>query len=280
MTRYLCELAGVSRSGYYKWLQTTEQRAVSEDKDYLDYLLIKDVYDAHQGKSGYRLLYMELAEQLEVPMNHKKILRIMRKYNFFAKVRCPNPYRQLAKATHAHKTVPNLLNRQFDQDEPRKVLLTDITYLPYKHGQVAYLSCVKDVATREILAYELSTSLKMGIVEKTLCKLEEALDGMIHPEAIIHSDQGFHYTHPDYQTRVKEIGLVQSMSRRGNCLDNAPMESFFGHLKDEVDYKEALNLEELKRMIERYIDYYNTERKQWTLKKMAPENYRSHLIAA
>ena len=280
MTRYLCELAGVSRSGYYKWLQTTEQRAVSEDKDYLDYLLIKDVYDAHQGKSGYRLLYMELAERLEVPMNHKKILRIMRKYNFFAKVRCPNPYRQLAKATHAHKTVPNLLNRQFNQDEPRKVLLTDITYLPYKHGQVAYLSCVKDVATREILAYELSTSLKMGIVEKTLCKLEEALDGMIHPEAIIHSDQGFHYTHPDYQTRVKEIGLVQSMSRRGNCLDNAPMESFFGHLKDEVDYKEALNLEELKRMIERYIDYYNTERKQWTLKKMAPENYRSHLIAA
>lgn len=178
----------------------------------------KQQRNGRQGKSGYRLLYMELAERLEVPMNHKKILRIMRKYNFFAKVRTPNPYRQLAKATQAHKTVPNLLNRQFNQDEPRKVLLTDSTYLPHINGQVAYLSCVKDVATPEIVAYELSTSLKMGIVEKTLCKLEEALEGMIHPEAIIHSDQGFHYTHPDYQSRVKERGLVQSMSRRGKLL--------------------------------------------------------------
>jgi putative transposase len=132
------------------------------------------VYDAHYEKSGYRMLYMELDELLEKPMNHKKILRIMRKYNFFAKVRRAKPYRQLAKATQAHKTVPNLLNRQFDQDEQGKVLLTDITYLPYRNGQIAYLSCVKDVAIREILAYELSTRLKIGIVERTLKKLEEA----------------------------------------------------------------------------------------------------------
>jgi len=279
-TSYLCELTNVSRSGYYKWLQTTEKRAISEEQDYQDYLLVKCVYDAHRGKSGYRMLYMELSELLEVPINHKKILRIMRKYKFFAKVRRANPYRQLAKATQAHKTVPNILNRQFDQDEPGKVLLTDITYLPHRSGQMAYLSCVKDVATREILAYELSTSLKMVIVERTLQKLEEALAGNVHPEAMIHSDQGFHYTHPDYQERVKEMGLAQSMSRRGNCLDNAPMESFFGHLKDEVGYKDAQNLEELKQMIGNYIDYYNSERKQWDLKKMAPEAYRNHLIAA
>ena len=129
--------------------------------------------------------------------------------------------------------------------------LTDITYLPHQNGQLAYLSCEKDVATREILAYELSTSLKMGIVERTLQKLEEALDGNIHPEDMIHSDQGFHYTHSDYQERVREMGLTQSMSRRGNCLDNAPMESFFDHLKDEVDYKNAKNPEELTQMIER-----------------------------
>ena len=110
----------------------------------------------------------------------------------------------------------------------------------------------------------------MNIVYRTLAKLKEALNGNIHPEAMIHSDQGVHYTHPEYQKRVKELGLLQSMSRRGNCLDNAPMESFFGHLKDEVDYKEAHNLAELKYLIDEYMGHYNTTRKQWNLKKMTP----------
>ncbi|RNC96164.1 IS3 family transposase, partial [Lysinibacillus halotolerans] len=125
-----------------------------------------------------------------------------------------------------------------------------------------------------------STSLKMDIVSRTLKKLEEFINDNLHPEAMIHSDQGFHYTHPDFQQRVKEMGLLQSMSRRGNCLDNAPMESFFGHFKDEVDYKEAESLKDLKYIVENYMDYYNTARKQWTLKKMTPVAYRSHLIAA
>jgi putative transposase len=107
------------------------------------------------------------------------------------------------------------------------------------------------------MAYELSTSL----------------GGNIHPEAMIH------YTHPDYQDIVKETGLVQSMSRRDNCIDNAPMESFFGHFKDDVDHKEALNLTDLKVMIDEYMEHYNTTRKQWNLKKMTPAQYRNHLIA-
>lgn len=181
---------------------------------------------------------MALAGSLYRPMNHKKILRLMRKYNFFSKVRRANPYRNITKSTEVHRTVPNHLNREFEQDEPGKVLSTDITYVQYQGGQ-AYLSCVKDIATREIVAYELSTTLRMSIVYRTLAKLKEALDGNVHPEAILHSDQGVHYTYPEYQKRVKEIGLLQSMSRRGNCLDNAPMESFFGHFKDEVDYKEG-----------------------------------------
>lgn len=279
MTRYLCELTDVSRSGYYAWLQNSERQAIREEQDYEDYLLLRSIYDAFKGKIGYRGLYMTLVELLVTPMNHKKILRLMRKFNFFAKVRRANPYRNIAKATQVHRTFPNHLNRAFKQDEPGKVFLTDITYLKYR-GQTAYLSCVKDVATREIIAYELSTSLKMSIVYRTLEKLEEALDGNLHPEAIIHSDQGFHYTHPEYQVRVKKIGLNQSMSRRGNCLDNAPMESFFGHFKDEVDYQEAQNLLELKKMVDEYMEHYNSTRKQWSLKKMTPEQFRSHLIAA
>ena len=280
MTRYLCQVANVHPSGYYKWLQDMEKHARREESDYQDYLLLKSIYDQENGKIGYRGFYMALVDLLDQPMNHKKILRLMRKFNLYAKVRRANPYRKLEKATEVHRQIPNYLNRQFHQEEPGKVYVTDITYLPYKGGQVAYLSCVKDVATREIVAYVLSSTLKMSIVYRTLEKLNLHLDGNIHPEAMIHSDQGFHYTHPQYQQLVKEIGLKQSMSRRGNCLDNAPMESFFGHFKDEVNYKEANSLKELHKLIERYMDHYNHIRKQWALKKMTPANYRSHLIAA
>jgi len=280
MTRYLCQVANVSPSGYYKWLQNVEKHALREESDYQDYLLLKSIYDQAKGKIGYRGLYMALVDVLEQPMNHKKILRLMRKFNLYAKVRRANPYRQLEKATEAHRYIPNHLKREFKQDEPGKVFLTDITYLQYRGGQTAYLSCVKDVATREIVAYELSTTLKMSIVYKTLAKLKAHLDGNLHPEAMIHSDQGVHYTHPEFQRLVKEMGLKQSMSRRGNCLDNAPMESFFGHFKDEVDYKEAENLAELHTLVMDYMNYYNNTRKQWTLKKMTPATYRSHLIGA
>lgn len=279
-TAHLCRVAKVHRSGYYAWLEKSESHAIREENDYQDYSLLKCVYDANKGKIGYRGFYMALEELLETPMNHKKILRLMRKFNLFAKIRRKNPYRNIAQATQEHRTVPNLLNRQFIQDEPGKVFVTDITYLQMKTGQTAYLSCVKDVASREIIAYELSLSLSMGIVYRTLRKLKEALDGNIHPEAMIHSDQGFHYTHPEYQSLVKAMQLTQSMSRRGNCLDNAPIESFFGHFKDDVDYKEASSLLELKIMVDEYMEHYNSTRKQWQLKKMTPEQYRSHLLAA
>ncbi len=280
LTVHLCQIAKVTRSGYYNWLKNTEIYAIREENDYEDYLLLKCVYDAYKGKVGYRGLYMAIKELLEIPMNHKKILRLMRKYNFFAKIRRKNPYKQLSKATQEHRTVPNILNRQFKQDEPGKVFVTDITYLKMKTGQTAYLSCVKDVASREVAAYDLSVSLSMRIVYRTLRKLNEALDGNLHPEAMIHSDQGFHYTHPEYQKRVKLMGLTQSMSRRGNCIDNAPIESFFGHFKDDVDYKEAHNLFELKVMVDEYMEHYNCTRKQWDLKKMTPAEYRNHLIAS
>lgn len=260
-------------------MQNAEKHALRAHNDYEDYLFLKCIYDAFKGKIGYRGLYMEVCELLETPMNPKKIRRLMRKYNFFAKVRRANPYRNIAKATQEHKTLPNVLNREFTQDEPGKVFLTDITYLKYR-GKTAYLSCVKDVATREIVAYELSQTLKMTIAYNTLVKLKEKLEENVHPEAMIHSDQGFHYTHPEFQKRVKQMNMKQSMSRRGNCIDNAPMESFFGHMKDEMEYKQLLTFDELKQQVDSYMIFYNESRRQWNLKKMTPVEYRSHLIAA
>lgn len=280
MVRYFCEQAGVSRSGYYAWLKAEKTRFQREERDWQDYELIKKVFEKKKKKAGALVIKMILENDHFVTMNHKKIRRLMRKFQLETAIRRAKPYRKIAQATQEHKIVPNRLNRQFNQEEPGKVLLTDITYVYYGAGQPAYLSCVKDAATREIIAYHLSNTLKMGLVYRTLEKLSESLDGNIHPEALIHSDQGVHYTHPEFQKRVKELGLNQSMSRKGNCWDNAPMESFFGHFKDEVAYRECQTFQELRQTIEEYIEEYNSKRYQWNLNKMTPEQYRSHLLAA
>ncbi|PGK38361.1 hypothetical protein CN907_14710 [Bacillus anthracis] len=155
----------------------------------------------------------------------------------------------------------------------------DITYLFYGQGKKVYLSCVKDSTTREILAYHVSSSLQMDIVYQTLDKLKERLGDTTHPEALLHSGQGTHYTHPEFQSRVREMGIKQSMSRRGNCLDNAPMESFFGHMKDELNCKTFQTLDTLQLVIKDYMEDYNYNRYQWTLKKMTPIEYRNHLLS-
>lgn len=204
----------------------------------------------------------------------------MAKYHLVTTIRKSNPYRKMAKATQEHLTCPNLLNREFQQDEPGKVLLTDVTYLYYGNEQKAYLSCVKDVATKEILAYYLSKSLEMSLVYKTLDRLGKAVGHRFHPYAMLHSDQGFHYTHPEFQKRVRELNVTQSMSRKGNCWDNAPMESFFGHFKDLSEYESCNTFEELKDEVDRVIEEYNCHRYQWGLKKMTPVQYRGHLLAA
>ncbi|WP_313631720.1 IS3 family transposase, partial [Enterococcus devriesei] len=149
-------LAEVSRSGYYAWLARTDSVSLREERDYADYLLLKHVHDRHKGKIGYRGLYIEMLDLIGVPMNHKRILRIMGKFGIVMKIRRQNAYRKIAKATYEHKTVPNHLNRRFDQQEPGKVFVTDITYLRIGSGQTVYLSCVKDIATREIMAHHVS----------------------------------------------------------------------------------------------------------------------------
>jgi putative transposase len=280
MVKYLCKMAGVSRSGYYAWIKAESIRASRQENDWKDYELIKKIFDKKKAKAGALVIKMILENDYYVVMNHKKIRRIMRKFNLVAKIRQINPYRKMAKATQEHKTLSNLLDRKFDQGEPGKVLLTDITYVYYGSAQPAYLSCVKDATTKEIVTHHLSRNLKMNIVYDTLKKLSDSLNGMVHPEAILHSDQGFHYTHPEFQKRVKKMKLTQSMSRKGNCWDNAPMESFFGHLKDEVNYKECESFEELQELIGNYIEEYNNDRYQWGLNKMTPAQYRSHLLAA
>lgn len=280
LTSYFCQLLCVSKSGYYRWLHATEYRHQTEEIDFQDYLIIKSQFDRLNGKAGALTIKMHLYGQNGLIMNHKKIRRIMRKFKLVTKVRRSDPYAKMAKATQEHRTCQNHLGRQFNQTEPEKVFLTDITYLKYGNGKWAYLSCVKDCATRQILAHHVSDSIDLDLVGRTIDQLLERLEGNIHPEAIFHSDQGFQYTHPKMQQRIQSIGIIQSMSRRGNCWDNAPMESFFGHMKDEMEYQDCKDISELKKRVNQYILFYNTERYQWNLKQMTPDEYRSHLLSA
>lgn len=280
ITKYFCELLGVSRSGYYSYLKAKDTRNTKEDRD----LKIKDIVLKAFNRRGYekgsRSIKMILENEFNIQYSRKRIQRIMNKYDIICPHRKSNPYRKIAKATKEHHVVSNMLNREFKQGIPAKVLLTDITYLPYGKGNMAYLSTIKDASTNEILAYHVSDRITLDIATETIKKLIRNKKVNLHNDAFIHSDQGSHYTSPRYQNLLKKYGLGQSMSRRGNCWDNAPQESFFGHMKDEVDYKSCKTLDELKSKINHYMVYYNNYRYQWNLKKMTPIQYRNHLLVA
>lgn len=211
-------------------------------------------------------------EDKHIIFNHKKIIRIKNKYGLITRIRRKNPYKTILKKTAEHRTFTNKLDRQFTQSIPHRYFCTDITYLPFNH-RFAYLSVVKDIASGEIVAWHVSPQITMELVLTTL----EQMKG--YRNALIHSDQGFHYTNPTYIEKVKLLEMIQSMSRRANCIDNAPIESFFGHLKDDVDYKSCNTFEQVRLLIENYIRYYNHERRQWDRNKMTPVQYRDHLLA-
>lgn len=201
----------------------------------------------------------------------------MKKYDLNTKIRRKNPYKMIMKKTLEHRTAPNILSRKFIQETPYKALSTDITYLWWNH-RFAYLSVIKDLASGEVLAWYLSQHIEMDLVMETVEKLTRN-DGVVGWSGVLlHSDQGFHYTNPLYIQKLKDMNMTQSMSRKGNCIDNAPIESFFGHLKDDVDYEKCKTYEELRLIIEEYMRYYNYERPQWERKKMTPVNYRNHLL--
>lgn len=195
----------------------------------------------------------------------------MRKYGLWCKIRRKNPYKAVTKKTAEHRTFPNLLNRQFVQTVPGRFFGTDITYIPFGY-RFAYLAIAKDIASGEIVAWHVSMHITMELVLTMMEKIER------HPGAMIHSDQGFHFTNPSYIDKVKVLEMFQSMSRKANCIDNAPTESFFGHFKDEVNYRSCITFEQLYQLVENYINYYNHERAQWNKNKMTPVEYRDHLL--
>ncbi|PGM50243.1 IS3 family transposase, partial [Bacillus sp. AFS053548] len=272
MISFLCKISGVSRSGYYNYFsfRASERRTQFENKDSKIKENILKAIKFKKRKKGARQIKMTLQKRFNIVYNLKRIRRIMKKYKIICPIRKANPYKKMLKATQEHSVLPNLLNRNFKQGTPGKALLTDITYLYYGNGHKAYLSTILDSSTNEILAYNVSNRLTLDLAIDTLLKLKRNRRTLLAEGAFIHSDQGSHYTSPTFQKHVKKLGLKQSMSRRGNCWDNALQESFFGHFKDEANIKQCNTLEELKKEIRNYMSYYNNYRYQWNLKKMSP----------
>lgn len=275
--KMLCGIANVSRSGYYNWIKSEDARIKREEQDKKDFDLVLQAYQYRGYNKGARGIYMKLLHMdPPIVMNIKKIRRLMKKYNLFCPIRKANPYRRMAKALKTNNVAKNIVNREFTNHGPRKVLLTDITYIPY-NGTRCYLSTILDAYTKQILSYVLSETLEVDFVLETINKLIENHGIDLSTETIIHSDQGCHYTSYSFIQLLKDKQLRQSMSRKGNCWDNAPQESFFGHMKDEIDMSKCEEFTEIKAIIDDWMDYYNNERYQWNLAKLSPNEYYKYI---
>jgi len=265
----LCRHIGLSKTAYYNPPSRMKERDVE------DLALVKKYFERSKSRDGVRQLAMVIAREEGVIFNKKKIARLKREYGLITQIRLKNKYRKFAKNKQEHETCPNLLERNFKGLEADQVYVTDITTLKYQ-GKKAYFAAVKDLETKDIIGSCISSRIDTELTNKAM---REALKGLTVDQKkglIVHSDQGFHFTHFSFRNLLEEEGVTQSMSRKGNCLDNAPMESFFGLIKDHLELKSCKTIEDVEKEVTRKVDYYNRKRPQIGLKKMPPLEYRRH----
>lgn len=273
----MCRIAGVSHSGYYDWVHSTTTRQMREDADKEDFELILEAYRFRGYAKGARSIYMRLLHTGN-RMNVKKIRRLMKKFNLVCPIRRPNPYRRMARDMQTKHVEPNVVNREFRLHGARKILLTDITYLFYRGGR-CYLSVVMDAYTKEVLSWCVDESLAVDFVLQTVDQLQQEHGMSLDSKTIVHSDQGCHYTSNAFIAKLQDCKFVQSMSAKGCCWDNAPQESFFGHMKDEIkaEVAKCQSFLKVRELLEDWMDYYNHDRYQWDLLKLSPTEFYEYL---
>jgi transposase InsO family protein len=260
----------ISKSSYFRELNK------GPDRDLKDFNIINTTFAKYKGKLGIRQLKMHIERETGLIFNKKKIARIKRKFNLETVIRRKSKYRLFKKKDQEHKTFSNILARDFKQKTPDKVYSTEITQINYGHKK-AYVAAVKDLCTNEIVSKSVSNRIDIKLTNSAIDKALKKLTKEKREGLMIHSDQGFHFTHISYRLKLKENGITQSMSRKGNCIDNAPIESFFGHLKDLLDLKSCKSIEDITKEVTKKINYYNHRRPQLGLKKMPPSEYRRHI---
>ena len=249
----MCRFFKASRSGFYNYVQ----RISTIDKDEKLAILIRACQTKTQNTYGYRRVKLWIARQTGKIVNHKAVLRVMHKYGLLSQIRRRRKYIQYSQVLHRYS---NMLDRDFKADCPNQKWVTDISYIHTMQG-VLYLSIIKDLFDNSIVAYKTGTEQTVNLVLDTIRKAKK--NEAVTAELQLHSDQGFQYTSHGYFNLTKEYGITPSMSRRGNCLDNAPAENFFGILKSEcINRVKLRTINEAKRIIDEYIHFYNYERIQ------------------
>lgn len=266
--KYLLQAAQMSRSTYYYHVQAFEH----EDKHSVLKHHISTIYHQHKGRYGYRRITYAL-RHLGMVVNHKCVLHLMQLMGLKSRIRAVK-YRSYKG--QVGKIADNLLNRQFQADQPNQKWATDVTQFNVC-GEKLYLSPIIDLFNGEIIAFQTQRRPQYGLVKDML---KQALSRLKPGEKpIVHSDQGWQYQMRHYQQTLKQHGLTQSMSRKGNCLDNAVIESFFGILKSECFYGQTFkSVEELEKTVKDYIHYYNHERIKVKLKGLTPVQYRNQSL--
>ncbi|WP_233487472.1 IS3 family transposase, partial [Fusobacterium sp. CM1] len=269
--KILLKIAGISKSVYYYYI---DKKDIDEkNKDIIE--KIKEIYYANKGRYGYRRVTLELKNQ-GLNINHKKVQRIMKKFNLQSIIRKKRKYSSYKG--QIGKIADNHIKRNFEATAPNQKWFTDVTEFNLR-GEKLYLSPILDAYGRYIVSYDISRSANLEQINHMLnlaFKENESYENLI-----FHSDQGWQYQHSSYQKRLKEKKITQSMSRKGNSLDNGLMECFFGLLKSEMFYDQEekyKTLEELKEAIEDYIYYYNNKRIKEKLKGLTPASYRSQSL--
>jgi putative transposase len=245
----MCQVFDVGYSGYYKW----RRRKQMPDRDAPLMELIQARYDASNQSAGYRQITCQIRKKFDLIVNHKAVYRVMKKMGLQSIARRRRPYMRYSESIYRYD---NILNRDFLAERPNNKWVTDITYIPTKQG-ILYLSAIKDLYDGFIVAYRTGTEQTVNLVTMTIQDaMKMAADG-----PILHSDQGFQYTSEAYFRLTQQYGITPSMSRRGDCLDNACMENFFGMLKTEwLRRRKFASLAAAREAIYQYVQYYNYER--------------------
>ncbi|WP_410506248.1 IS3 family transposase [Haloimpatiens sp. FM7315] len=269
----LCNCAKICRSSYYKWLNRKETQRDIENKQILNEII--KIYTEVKGIYGYRRITLNLNKTLKSSYNHKRIYRLMKSINISSIIR---KKRKRYVYSTPQITAENLLAREFTTEKINEKWLTDVTEFKLTNGTKAYLSAILDLGDNSIISYVLGTSNNNKLVFDTL---DKAI--ITNPTAtpLFHSGRGFQYTSKSFKVKLDAINAKQSMSRVGRCIDNGPMEGFWGILKSEMYYLEKFyTYEDLEKAIDEYIKFYNTKRIQKKLKGMAPLEYRNHTLVA
>lgn len=263
---------GLSRSSYYSIL-SNDNYGMKDKQDEIDFQHIKKVMDYKGFKKGSRIIYMMLPGMCGVHFGRAKILRLMKKYGCVCTVRKERPELKTNRENLKNNRKPNLLKRRFRLARPNEILLTDVSYLKYSTNKTEYFSCIKDAVTGRIVNHVTSSANDLSLATDTI----DCLDST--ENTLFHSDQGILYFNNEFQNKLKELGYEQSMSRRGNCWDNSSQESYFGHMKDECDFSKCSTPEDVKKVVDEYVYYYNYERPQWSRNKMTPVDYEKYLYS-